>query len=114
MPKKIFKTVKLPRQQPDCCIECPLLGVIPKKDLPKGCRETRVCIMTGDAMTPAFSRSRKSTKDRHHPLKRYCDHDWDLYQKPPINGKYNIRIVDWVTYRLPYEEKKVLNIKFHN
>ena len=81
MTKYLFKKVKLPKEQPDCCAECPLLGLIPKNEMPHGCRETRVCLMTGDAMTAPFSRSRKSTKDTHHPLKRPCDHNWDLYPK---------------------------------
>ncbi len=113
MPKKIYKQIKLPVKQPDCCTECPLLGVIPKEELPKKCRETRVCLMTHDAMTPSLSRSQKSTKDKHHPLKRYCDHEWDLYHHPPLNGNFNLRIVDWIRYRMPYEERKVLSIKFH-
>ena len=114
MPKYLFKKIKMPKEQPDCCAECPLLGLIPKNEMPKGCRETRVCLMTGDAMTAPFSRSRKSTKDTHHPLKRPCDHNWELYQKTPFNGWYNLRVVDWHLYRVPLEETRVLKIKFHH
>ena len=113
MPKQIFKEVNLPREYPDCCDECPLLGIIPKHLLPKGSRETRLCVALFEAMTAMASRSRRSTKDSHHPLKHYCHDDWERWQEAPYFGKYPVRKIDYSTYIDPYIASQQRFIKFH-
>ena len=60
MPKKNFIKVKIAPVQPDRCTDCPLLGIVPKHQRPKGSLETYVCIPTRHAMTSRLIRSRVS------------------------------------------------------
>ena len=74
MPKRNFIKVKIAPVQPDRCSDCPLLGIVPKHQRPKGSLETYVCIPTRHAMTSRLIRSRVSevgcmgeaTKQRVH------------------------------------------------
>ena len=70
MPRRIYQTVKLPVQQPDRCLDCKLLGMIPPEEREPRSQETMVCLGTGDAMSARFARSRASMRDSKHPLKR--------------------------------------------
>lgn len=99
MPKKIFTPIKLPKLQPDCCMDCPLLGLIPKEEREFGSQETLVCLATHHAMNARIARSKKSEHTPKHPLKRYCDNDWDRWQLEPYFGNYPIRVVDLSRYR---------------
>jgi hypothetical protein len=112
MPKRNIVKVQLPPVQPDCCAECPLLGVIPKQYRPHGSKETLVCLGTMDAMTPPFSRSRASTKDSKHPLRRPCDSRWIAWQTLPLR-KLGISIQQYNECRLPYEQSLQMVFKFH-
>ncbi len=102
MPKKIFNQVKIPKLQPDCCMDCPLLGEIPKEERPKGTQENLVCLGTHFAMSARAARSKSSNHDTKHPLKRSCDEDWDRWHQTPYFGNIPIRVIDISRYRDPF------------
>lgn len=113
MPAKPYKDVELPRLQPDCCNECPLLGLIPKHRRKPKSQETLVCLATGEALSARLARARASTKDAKHKLKRYCDDDWDRWQEDPYYGKLPVRKIDLSIYRDPWVRSRELTIIFH-
>ena len=102
MPKKIFSQVRLPRVQPDCCMDCPLLGEIPKSERQPGTQENLVCLGTHYAMSARAARSKASEHNTKHPLKRSCDGDWDRWQETPYFGNIPIRMSDISKYRDPF------------
>lgn len=99
-------------EQPDCCALCPLLGIIPKGEYPKGSKETRVCIPCQDAMSERGSKVRKSKRDSHHPLKRPCDDLWSAWYEAG-QGFYPMKKEFYIKYRLPLETNQQMVIKFH-
>ena len=103
MPKKIFKKVKLSLAQPNCCMECPLLGVIPKEERQPGTQENLVCLGTHYAMSSRAARSKASDHDTKHPLKRSCDLEWERWHQAPYFGEIPIRCIDINRYRDPFE-----------
>ena len=115
MPKKIFKQVKLPMQQPDRCMDCPLLGMIPAVEREFGSQETLVCLATHHAMNARIARSKASEHTAKHPLKRWCDDDWERWQQEPMYGNFPIRITDYGRYRdLFVRECMEFQIIFHS
>ena len=60
MPKKIYTKIKLPRVQPNSCMDCPLLGEIPKEERQPGTQENLVCLGTHYAMSARAARSKAS------------------------------------------------------
>ena len=70
MPIKPFKQIQLRPEQPDCCNECPLLGLIPEAEREFGSQETLVCLGTRHALNARIARSRKSEHTPKHPLKQ--------------------------------------------
>lgn len=111
MPRKIFTSIQLPPEQPDCCYNCPLCGIIPKNKIPKGSKQTFVCLASCEAMSERKTKIRKSTHDPKHPYKRFCDSKWAIW-KDRLNSKYNVRIVDYTTYLIPKLERQEMVIKF--
>ena len=99
MPKKIYSQIKLPRVQPNCCMDCPLLGQIPKHERQFGSQETLVCLATHHAMSTRIARSKASEHTTKHPLKRSCDGEWERWQMEPYFGSIPIRITDISKYR---------------
>ena len=114
MPAKPFKEIKLPPNQPDCCLECPLLGEIPVTERQFGSQETLVCLGTREAMNARISRSRASAHDAKHPLHRYCDEEWERWQEEPYHGKLPVRKIDISRYRDPWVRTQQLPIIFHS
>lgn len=114
MPKQNFVKIALPPTQPDCCAECPLIGIVPdyNKERPKGSYETRVCLGTMEAMTQRFSKCKASQRDSHHPLHRYCDSRWNAWTSQP-GRRLGIPKSVYLECRRPYEEQFQLKIKFH-
>lgn len=104
----------LPPEQPDCCFDCPLCGLIPKDcpDKPKGSKETHVCLATWEAMSGRGIKVRASKRDSHHPLKRPCDTKWEAWMKLPERC-YLLPDVVYLHYRLPFENGLQFKIKFH-
>lgn len=113
MPAKPFKDVKLPPEQPDCCNDCPLLGLIPQHERKFGSQETLVCLGTRHALNARICRSRASDHDTKHPLHRPCDEDWDRWHEDPYFGQLPVRKIDLSRYRDPWERSQQLPIIFH-
>ena len=102
MPKKIYTQVKLPREKPDCCMNCPLLGEIPKYERKPGSQETLVCLATHHAMSIRLAKSKASEHTTKHPLHRPCDMEWERWIADPYYGSYPVRMMDISKYRDPF------------
>ena len=113
MPKRNIVQIQLPPEQPDCCAECPLLGLVPKYVArPKNSKETHVCCGTMEAITQRGSKVRASQRDTNHPLRRPCDNRWEAWMTLP-GLKLGISNVSYIQCRIPYEQGQQLQIKFH-
>ena len=113
MPKRNIVLIQLPPEQPDCCAECPLLGLVPKYVArPKNSKETHVCCGTMDALTQRGSKVRASKRDSKHPLGRPCDNRWHSWMQLP-QRKLGITTQTYNDCRIPYENTLQLQIKFH-
>lgn len=99
MPKKIYNKIKLPILQPDCCMDCPLLGEIPQEERQRGTQENLVCLGTHYAMSARAARSKASEHDTKHPLKRSCDGEWERWHQIPYYGEIPVRAIDINKYR---------------
>lgn len=101
--------------QPDCCFECPLVGLIPKgyAGKPKGSKETHVCLGTWEALTGRGIKVRASGRDCHHPLRRPCDLKWEAWAKLP-GGYFMLPDEAYLQYRVPFENGLQFRIKFHS
>ena len=113
MPRRNIITIQLPPTQPDCCAECPLLGLVPKTvKRPKNSKETHVCLGTMDALTKRGTHVRVSNRDVNHPWKRPCDPRWDAWMQ--LSGrKIGVSVQAYNECRIPYECTLQLQIKFH-
>ena len=106
--KKNYK--RLSDKQPDCCADCPLIGIIPE-----GKREgkwTHVCCATGDAMTRVGIRVIASAKDAKHPWHRSCDGIWEEWWSANPHHLFKIPLDRYITWRQPYEFSLGLKINF--
>lgn len=114
MPKKIFQDIRLPEHEPDRCIECPLLGLIPECDRQKGSQQIHVCLGTAESLSKRMAEARKSAKDAKHQLDRPCRSGlWQIWQEKDIKPGYvTVRVVDYVKYRMPQINSGQLYIKF--
>ena len=114
MPKRNIVQIQLPPVQPDCCVECPLLGVVPKYvRRPYRSQETRVCMGTREALTERGSKIRASKRDSKHPLHRPCDSLWHAWMQLP-DRKLGIATQLYNDCRIPVLNNLQLTIKFHN
>ena len=113
MPKRNIVMVQLPAEQPDCCAECPLLGLVPKYVArPKHSKETHVCMGTMEALTQRGSKVRASSRDSHHPLRRPCDSRWHSWMQ--LQGrKLCVSTQTFNDCRVPYVFTLQLQIRFH-
>lgn len=114
MPKRNIVQIQLPAQQPDRCVDCPLLGKIPEyyTQRPKGSKETMVCLGTLEALTVLGSKSRASKHTTKHPLHRPCDNRWNAWMQLP-RRKLGVSVKSYNECRIPYEQGLELEIKFH-
>lgn len=106
--------IQIHPERPDCCADCPLLGIIPKghPSLPKYSKKSHVCLGTRRAMTEAETYKRSSTwTDTKHPIHRPCDEFWEMWLGHP---EQKVLIPDgWYREcRIPYERTQPLNIIF--
>ena len=111
----IVQRVQLPPNKPDCCAECPLLGLVPVDyPRPKHSKETHLCLGTAHALSKKKTLLRASQKcDPKHPLKRPCDEHWDMWMTKPRH----ILEVNRALYRdsrLPYLSKQYPIIIFNS
>ena len=112
MPKRNIVQVKLPPEQPACCADCPLVGLVPAHLRPHRSKETHVCIGTMEALTGRGIKVRASGRDKYHPLHRPCDRVWHAWMELPAR-KFAIGITQYNELRRPYERTLQLVIKFH-
>lgn len=114
MPKRNLIMVQLPPTQPDCCAECPLVGIIPKEQRRRHSKETHVCIATGHAITARGIHLRKSKKDSQGGRKftRPCDDRWGAWMTLPYR-KFGMSYAHYRMYRMPFDEGQQLKIIFH-
>jgi hypothetical protein len=113
MPRRNITMIQLPPMQPDCCAECPLLGLVPKTVArPKNSKETHVCMGTMEALTQRGTRVRASNRDVNHPWHRPCDSRWNAWMQ--LQGrKLGVGVQVYNECRIPYECTLQLQIKFH-
>ena len=108
MPRQIFKPIQLPREQPDCCRRCPLLGLRPERELEKGKRESYCClgIFTADGFPPIKSKGINSSAEAYkkmgRKLHRPCDDRWEVWMSLP-NRQLPITYEAFNERRYPYE-----------
>lgn len=113
MPKRNIIEIQLPPEQPDCCVDCPLLGLVPRHyPRPKNSKETHVCMGTMVAITKRGASVKASGRDSQHPWKRPCDNRWKAWLALPMR-KLGIAIQVYNECRIPYECTLQLKIKFH-
>lgn len=111
MPKRVTVQIKLPEEQPDRCIDCPLLGIIPLEKRRHGSKKTYLCIPDHKALAKRKTSIRKSDTTRSKPLKRPCDNKWHAWVELP-KRMLGIRISDYNEYRLPLINSLQLEIDF--
>lgn len=109
MPRKLFKMISLPLEQPDSCEQCPLLGKLPKEKS-KG-RYTYVCCATRVAMTQIGVGIKQSERDIKHKWHRSCDELYP-YWITNLGGKLGIPVERYEAWRRPYEDSLQLSIIF--
>ena len=116
MPKKTQVLVQLPAFQPDCCQECPLLGLVPEGARIRGSQEVLVCLAKMETMSRRASRVRKSGRDSHHPLRRSCDNSWEAMVLLRADRKYPVSIEQYNVCREPLlrDQSRQLLFKFSN
>lgn len=115
MPKIIFTDIPLHEDEPDRCMDCPLLGLIPKEERQYGRQQSHVCLGTRESLSERMIRARKSDKDAKHKLDRPCTRSnlWEVWQqKEPLPGIMRIRTVDYNRYRLAFIHSGQMVIKF--
>ena len=112
MPKKLFTPMKLPVNKPDCCADCPLIGLIPMSERVKGVRQGYCClgIFSPEGFPKLTSKgihsSAKAYKAMGRKLHFHCDRLWDAWMTLP--GKlFGIPTEVYTAYRLPYEQDQM-------
>lgn len=115
MPKIIFTDIPLQEEEPDRCMDCPLLGLIPKEERLYGRQQSHVCLGTRESLSERLIRAKRTDKDHKHRLDRPCTRSdlWQVWQeKEPLPGKMRVRTVDYNRYRLAYVQSGQMQIKF--
>ena len=118
---------KLTQTKPDKCRNCPLVGLIPKKERRRGLREKYLCLGVFEPVKDAngfpilddngeeildFPRikskrinvSWKTRKESGHLYHRPCDYIYKLWAQ---RGYRSMRSDIYMKYRLPFEEEKM-------
>ena len=106
--------IKLPDRQPDCCKECPLVGIIPESERKKGVRQSYCCLGTypHEALTSKSIEVRASVKKgTGHLHHRPCDDRWDEWMKLP-QRIIGMSPESYRLCRLPFENRAQLAFKF--
>lgn len=113
MPRQTIVPVQLPMEQPDTCSSCPLCGLIPKEQRKRGARQAYVCLgVLGEALTSkGIHSSAAAYKAKNRKLHRPCDERWDAWTQLP-GRRFGISYANYLHYRLPYEQRQQLQIKF--
>lgn len=130
MPRTQFMPRQLPREQPDRCELCPLLGLIPKDERRSGVRERYYCLGIYEAQTDeaghpvlgadgeqrlSFPRlksksitvSAQKVRRGGHLLHRPCDMRWQAWMTLP-GRLFGMPVNVFNEYRQPYETEQML------
>ena len=130
MPKDIYTPRQLPREKPDRCELCPLVGIIPKDERRPGKRERYFCLGIYQAETDAngepvldekgiqkmsfpritskgISVSAKAVKEGGHLWHRACDYTWDSWMTLP-GQVFGMPTDVYKTYRMPFEKEQMI------
>lgn len=130
MPRDIFTPRQLPREQPDRCELCPLVGIIPKEERRKGKRERYFCLGIYEAETdehgePVFDEngvqqmsfprlsskgimvSAKAVKEGGHLWHRPCDYRWASWMTLP-GRVFGMPTNVFNAYRIPFEKEQMI------
>lgn len=113
MPRKPIIPIKLPMEQPDCCMKCPLIGLIPKNQREPGIRQSYVCL--GVLGEPLSSKgvwsSAEEARQKKRKLHRVCDSRWEAWMQLP-GRLFGMGYAHYLQYRMPFEQSNQLVIKF--
>ena len=111
MPKKLFVMVKLPPAQPDRCLDCPLLGLIPEEERKHNSKKTHVCIRLMKALARRKVKIRASDETRTKKLIRPCDKIFAAWLELP-KREIGVPVANYNRYRVPLESLQQLTIDF--
>ena len=111
MPKKLFVMVKLPPAQPDRCLDCPLLGLIPEEERKHNSKKTHVCIRLMKALARRKVKIRASDETRTKKLVRPCDKIFAAWLELP-KREIGVPVASYNRYRVPLESLQQLTIDF--
>ena len=102
-------------QPPDCCADCPLIGIIPKEYRRKGVRQSYCCLgvyphepLTSKGITVKASDKRERTGHIWH---RVCDDRWAVWWESS-DHTLSISKDSYKLCRLPYENRHQLAFNF--
>lgn len=115
MPKIIFTDIPLREDEPDRCMDCPLLGLIPERERQYGSQQSHVCLGTRESLSERMIRARQSEKKNGRKLDRPCSRMnlWLVWQeKDEKPGVMTVRTADYNLYRLGYVQSGQMPIKF--
>ena len=86
MPKIIFIDINLREDEPDRCLDCPLLGLIPKDEREFGRQQSHVCLGTRESLSERMIKARRTDKDDKHKLDRPCTRAglWQVWQEKEV------------------------------
>jgi hypothetical protein len=130
MPKDLYTPRQLPREQPDRCELCPLVGIIPEDERRKGLRERYYCLGIFEALTDddgnplldengeqrlSFPRlkskgitvSAKKVRDGGHLWHRPCDLRWQAWMTLP-GRLFGMPTDVFTKYRQPFELEQMI------
>lgn len=98
--------IEIPTIQPDTCLKCPLIGMIPKNIRQKGKRQAYCCLgvlphkpLTSKGIGVSANNKRKTGHLKH----RVCDDKWEVWRR--MYGDYFPLNEKSYQYRKDYEEK---------
>lgn len=112
MPRLTTYRQHIPAEKPDCCEQCPFLGLIPKHRRKAGSKKTMLCLATMKAMSKEATCIRESERaGTRHPFHRPCDTRWEAWWQLP-RQEMGISIQAYNECRIPYEQTREYVIDF--
>ena len=110
MPRKIVTPIQLPKEQPDKCENCPLIGKIPEEEREEGVREGYYCLgkfpyprLKSKGIKLSAEEYRKKKRKLHRP----CDYLWHVWTSLPRRCFCMPNMV-YIKYRMEYEKEQQL------
>ena len=111
MPRKVYTPIQLPKEQPDKCENCPLIGKIPEEEREEGVREGYYCL--GKCPDPRLKSkgiklSAEEYRKKKRKLHRPCDHLWNVWTSLLPRRLFSMPNVAYIKYRMEYEKEQQL------